>query len=62
MKKNTTETEIITIDTTIGDLICAITDATMESSVSEQHAKSVTHAILHDLLQKRVDVEIEKSN
>ena len=42
-----------TIETTIGDLICAIQDAAREASIDDNELSTLTHAILMDILQRR---------
>jgi hypothetical protein len=41
------------IETTLGELISAISDAARESTISETDLSEVTHIILHDLLRRR---------
>ena len=41
------------IETTLGDLICAIADAALEARIDETDLSSVTQLILNDLLLKR---------
>ena len=42
-----------TIETTIGDLICAIQDAAQEDRIDDNDLSSLTHAILMDILERR---------
>jgi len=44
-----------TIETTIGDLICAIQDAAQEDCIADAEVSTVTQLILMDLLQRRTD-------
>ena len=41
-----------TIETTIGDLICAIQDAAQEACIADAEVSAVTQVILMDLLQR----------
>ena len=41
------------IETTIGDLICAIREAAQESLIEEQDMNELTHRVLMELLRKR---------
>lgn len=41
------------IETTLGDLICAIADAALEARIDETDLSSVTQLILNDLRIKR---------
>ena len=40
------------IETTIGDLICAIRDAALEVKISDRELQELTEIALHDLLLK----------
>ena len=41
-----------TIETTIGDLICAISEAAQESGGEEQYLNELTHMVLMEVLSK----------
>jgi hypothetical protein len=43
----------ITIETTIGDLICAIREAAQESSIQDAELAKLTHLILMDILSRK---------
>ncbi len=47
-----------TIETTIGDLICAIQDAALEARIDDKEVSTLTHAILMDILQRRAEAMI----
>lgn len=54
MSTTETETEELgPIETTLGDLICAIADAALEARIDETDLSSVTQLILNDLRIKR---------
>lgn len=42
-----------TIQTTIGDLICAIRDAVKETSMEDAELTKLTHLVLMDMLARR---------
>ena len=44
------ETQVVMIETTIGELICAISDAARESTESEAELQQLTEAVLSDIL------------
>lgn len=51
-----------TIETTLGELICAITEAARESTVEETELNRVTQLVLEELLQLRKNRGPEFSN
>jgi hypothetical protein len=53
MDNGTTEMAERVINTTIGDLICAIRDAAQESMIDERHAAELTKLVLDELLSRR---------
>ncbi len=53
MKQGETEMSYGVIETTIGDLICAIREAAQESLIEEQDMNELTHRVLMELLRKR---------
>ena len=53
MDKLDTNMQMQTIETTIGDLICAIRDAAQESMIEERDISTLTHVILMDILERR---------
>ena len=48
-----TEVKTVTIQTTIGDLICAIADAAKEASIQDEDLMNLTEQVLHEMLKKR---------
>ena len=48
-----TEVKTVTIQTTIGDLICAIADAAKEASVSDNDLMVLTQQVLAEMMSKR---------
>ena len=52
MEQTREEVPHIEIETTIGDLICAIADAAREASIDEQDVNKLTHFILMNILRR----------
>ena len=55
MKK---ETKVLTVDTTIGELICAIADAASETTNTNDDLEAMTKLVLLELLRKREQAEL----
>ena len=51
--ENNNNKDDMTIETTIGDLICAIADAAEETSVKEEELSEYTHLILSSMLNRK---------
>ncbi|MCC6220827.1 MAG: hypothetical protein IT291_06275 [Deltaproteobacteria bacterium] len=48
-----TETEVSMLTTTLGDLICAISDAAKEAMVGEEDLAKITQIILTHILNRK---------
>ena len=49
------EMTMYTIQTTIGELISAISDAAQEATVDESELSQITHLVFHSLLSAKKD-------
>ena len=52
MNKVDPDMKLQMIETTIGDLICAIQDAAQEASINDTERTKITHLILMDILKR----------
>ncbi|MBL7661344.1 hypothetical protein JNK13_01190 [bacterium] len=50
-EQHTAPTVILNVDTTIGDLICAIADAARESRIGDDDIASITHYIVSKMVR-----------
>lgn len=56
MAKKKEVKDVKKIETTIGDLVCAIADAAREAQIRDEELTQLTHEILMRMLRDRVSV------
>lgn len=52
------ETEVVVLDTTIGDLICAICEATSEATRDSAQQQALNKLILIEILRRRESAQL----